>query len=145
MTPTAPTTQRILVVDDDPGIRHLIWLVLRRAGLEVATARNTNEAEERLRNERFALMVTDHDMPRETGLSFVRRMRSTDCPELGANRDMPVVVCSANSEPGYLDEVTAAGVGAFVEKPFRPESFAELVKALMLGHDDNFIHLRTFN
>lgn len=136
--------KRILVLDDDPGVLHLIWVVLRREGHQVATASNPVEAEERMRSERFELLVTDHDMPRENGLSFVQRIRNSNGGALEPHRDIPVVMVSANCEPGHLEALEEAGVYALVQKPFRPAAFLDVVRQLTReGGARGFVHLQT--
>ena len=141
--------RRVLVIADDPGIRHLIWMVLREAGLAVATASNTAEAQARMQHELFWLLVTDHDMPRETGLDFVQRLRRGD-DGLTGHQDVPVIMVSALDAPDHLTAVSAAGINALVQKPFRPDALTRVVRGLVEGgaNDDeveDFIHVSTFN
>lgn len=142
MMPELPS-KRILVLDDDPGVLHLIWAVLKRDGHVVATAANPVEAEERMRTERFELLVTDHDMPRENGLSFVRRLREACGGVLEPHRDIPVVMVSARCEPSHLSAAAEAGVDALVQKPFRPSALLEIVRRIALGDLEGFVHLQT--
>jgi CheY-like chemotaxis protein len=139
------TQKRALVVDDDPGVRHLLWTVLRREGWEVVLAGNVREAEHRMQSDTFSLLITDHAMPGEDGLSFVRRIRSNAVKSLTAHRNVPVIMVSSFNDPAQLQEVDSAGVGAFVEKPFRPQTFAKVVQRLEACHTQEFIHVGTYN
>jgi len=137
---------RILVVDDDPGIRHLIWSVLRHHGFSVTVAHNPSEARLRLQSERFEMLVTDHDMPRETGLSFVNELRSGSLA-MGSNKtDIPVVMVSAKAEPDHVDAVRKAGIQALVQKPFLPTAFVQLLNDIVSSkRSGDFICLSTLN
>ncbi len=140
--------KRVLVVDDDPGIRHLIWMVLRRAGIGVATAASTAEAEARMRDEEFWLLVTDHDMPRETGLNFVQRVRRGDSG-LQSHRDIPIIMVSALDAPEHVEAVGAAGINALLQKPFRPDALTNVIRTMVDSEKDDadtgLLVVSTFN
>lgn len=139
LLPEAPRC--VLVVDDDPGMLHIIWSVLKRSGLAVKTARNVAEAEQRLRDDpTIFMLVTDHDMPRESGLSFVTRVRS-GVLGLASHRNIPVVMVSGLSDPEHVRAVSAAGIGALVQKPFRSETLERVVQAVALGESSKFLHV----
>ena len=139
--------KKILVVDDDPGIRYLIWKTLQMRGFSVSLACSSNDAEARLKEEPFGMLVTDHDMPRETGLNFVRRLYGAvdESDEDGLTR-IPIVMVSGEVDSDHVHAVQQAGIRAMVQKPFRPTAFAELIETV-LNHEvsDDFIYLRTFN
>ena len=125
---TRGPTPRILVVDDDPGMRHLVWLTLRPLGARLAVCTGPSEAMERLRSEPFDLLVTDHDMPGESGLDLVRRVRR----ESGnPNAHVRVVVMSAFDAEAHREALVEAGVAAVVSKPFRPSELRMVVSMLL--------------
>ena len=137
--------QRVLIMDDDPSVRLLMWYALREAGFKVAVAHHPREAEERMRTESFDMLVTDHHMPYETGLSFVRRMRTGDVAHLETHKDIPVVMISSYNQPEHLKDVAGLGVGALIQKPFRLPQFAETVRTVAQnGTMGPFIHVRSF-
>ncbi len=133
--------RRALVVDDDPGMRHLMWMILRRAGWSVTTASNTREAQARLERESYSLLVTDHDMPRETGLEFVTRVRNGAAG--GAQRTIPTIMVSANSDPEHVSRVDDAGIAALLQKPFHPTRLVDVANRLDEGPLDAFLHVST--
>ena len=105
------TPARILVLDDDEMLRELLTKGLRRATYHVSTANNGEAGWEALCAENFDLLITDHEMPRLTGLNLLRRIR------LGA-RQVPVILMSGNlpwEEPD-LRPLLAPGVA--MQKPF---------------------------
>lgn len=66
---------RILVVDDDPDIRLILGLQLRRYGWTVREAATGEEALERVRDEDFDAVVLDHRMPGAWGITVARDLR----------------------------------------------------------------------
>jgi DNA-binding NtrC family response regulator len=68
-------TARILIVDDDPGIRGALSIELRRAGYEVEMAESPRDALSILERQQFDLALLDHDMPGSTGVELAARLR----------------------------------------------------------------------
>jgi DNA-binding response OmpR family regulator len=119
-----PTRQpRILVVDDDAGIRDLLRDYLIKQGLEVETARDGREMEERLAGVPPDLVVMDLMLPGEDGLALTRRVKS----EL----DLPVVMLSARGED--IDRIVGLEVGAddYLAKPFNPRELLARIRAVL--------------
>jgi len=143
-TPPNENPKHILILDDDPSIRHLMWYALRRDGHHVAVAHHPKEAEERLRNEVFDLLVTDHHMPYETGLSFVRRIRQAKQEHFVPHQDMPVIMISSYNQPDHIQDVMTIGVGALLQKPFRIRDFTQAVRELTTnGNNIPFRHVKS--
>jgi two-component system response regulator (stage 0 sporulation protein F) len=80
---------KILVVDDDEGMRDLLELVLQREGYEVRSAAAAIDALEMLRRETFHLVVLDIKMPGMDGIEALGRI-------IGEQRGLPVVIHSAS-------------------------------------------------
>ncbi len=95
-------TRRILVVDDDPGVREAILTVLRRQGWEAEEAVDGLEALTRLQHGRFDVIVTDLHMPRLDGLALLREVRRMENP-------LPVVVQTTLLDPSLEDLLRHAG------------------------------------
>lgn len=76
---------RVLVVDDDPGVREVIIGALRSHGWRAAGAADGLDALRRLQHEEFGAVVTDLQMPRLDGLALLREVRRLEHP-------IPVVV-----------------------------------------------------
>ena len=141
----SPTSHPILVLDDDPSQSYLMWRALREVGYRVVLVRTAQEAEFRMRGEPFELLVTDHDLPLESGMSFVRRLRTSADEGLGVNRQIPAVMVSGSRDPATIAAVAREGFRAYVEKPFRPAAFARLISQLGDAEPAGFIHLQPFN
>ena len=114
---------RILVVDDEPQIRRVMRTTLVARGYMVSTARNGEEALDKVREERFDLVLLDINMPGIGGMEACRLIRSQS--------DIPIVILSIlNSEKEKI-EALDAGADDYVTKPFSmPELLARIRAAL---------------
>jgi DNA-binding response OmpR family regulator len=114
---------RVLVVDDDAGIRDLLADYLAKQGMTVKTARDGKEMDERLAGFDPDLVVMDLMMPGEDGLSLTRRLKS--------DRDVPVIMLSARGED--IDRIVGLEVGAddYLPKPFNPRELLARIRAVL--------------
>src|SRR5512147_2598060 len=69
---------RVLVVDDDPGMREMLLLAMRRHGYEAEAATDGLDALARLGEHPFDVVLTDLQMPRLDGLGLMRRIHAAD-------------------------------------------------------------------
>ncbi|MCP5277552.1 MAG: response regulator [Thiobacillus sp.] len=114
---------RVLVVDDDAGIRDLLADYLAKQGMTVKTARDGKEMDERLGGFVPDLVVMDLMMPGEDGLSLTRRLK--------ADRNVPVIMLSARGED--IDRIVGLEVGAddYLPKPFNPRELLARIRAVL--------------
>ncbi len=119
----AAKTCKVLVVDDDPSIRRLIVVALKRDGYSFAEASNGRDALESMRSDHPDVVVLDLMMPVLSGWDVLRE-RSHD-PEL---LKIPVIVVSANRDPEVATAMTA-GICAFLPKPFDIGALSALVRS----------------
>ena len=107
----ASAVATILVVDDDPGIRHLLVTVLHEEGYQTREARNGADGLDVLATAAPQLVLVDLMMPVTDGVYFLNR-----CRAVPGCADVPVVVVSAALAPevvGLYDNVRAV-----IHKPF---------------------------
>jgi CheY-like chemotaxis protein len=119
----AEQTCTILVVDDDPSIRRLIVVALKRDGYSFIEAANGKDALEAMRREHPDVVVLDLMMPLVSGWDVLRERANE--PEL---LKIPVIVVSANRDPEVATAVTA-GICAFLPKPFDIGALSALVRS----------------
>jgi two-component system, OmpR family, KDP operon response regulator KdpE len=113
----------ILVVDNDPQIRRMMRATLVSQGFEIADARSGDEGLERLRTERFDLVVLDVNMPGMSGVEVCRQIRGT-C-------DIGIIMLTVRSTERDKTEAFDAGADDYVTKPFSfPELLARIRAAL---------------
>ena len=101
--------RRLLIVEDETPLRHLLRDIFEGEGHEVVTAADGLEGWSRLTEGRFDLVLTNVLLPYLDGRELVRRIRAHP-----ALRATPVVLMSAN-HPAMVE---ADGAAAFVAKPF---------------------------
>ena len=119
---------RILVVDDAPTNRALLYTLLRPVGFEVAEASNGVEALDVFEKWSPSAILMDMRMPLMDGYETTRRIKSTE-----AGRATPVIAITASIFKYSKDQVIAAGVDVYLRKPFRvDELFEALGKCLGL-------------
>src|SRR3712207_1086746 len=104
---------KILVVDDEPQMQHLLHMSLTLRGYDVVVAGDGQSALELAATTQPDLMILDLSLPRMDGLDVCRRIRTWS--------RMPIVVLSARE--GDRDKVDALDLGAddYVTKPFSME------------------------
>jgi CheY-like chemotaxis protein len=117
----------ILVVEDVPNVLELLDVTLRFKGYPVITARNGQEALERINKDAPALVITDILMPKMDGYALAHRLRCS--PQ---TRHIPIIFLSAT----YVtpeDKQFAISIGAvrFIEKPIDTEEFLLTVAELL--------------
>jgi two-component system, OmpR family, response regulator len=118
-------TARVLVVDDETTILHLLAGALRFAGYEVLTAASGAEALRAAAASRPDLVLLDVMMPEGDGFEVVRRIRKAGGP------DIPVIFLTARDE--ISDRLAGFEVGAddYITKPFNLEEVLARVRAVL--------------
>ncbi|MCE5262759.1 MAG: sigma-54 dependent transcriptional regulator [Deltaproteobacteria bacterium] len=112
---------KILVVDDDQGMREFLEIMLAREGYRVSTDGNAEKALARCRKEKFDLIITDLKMPKIDGIGFLKEIKQI-CPET-----MVILITAyASGETA----VTAMKEGAYdyIEKDFAIEDLKRIVR-----------------
>ena len=103
----------ILVVDDDEEIRELVKEYLKKNKYLVTTAKDAEDAQNKVRFVKFDLIILDIMMPGKSGLEFTRDNRN--------HLNTPIILLTAKGEPA--ERVTGLEIGAddYLAKPFEPK------------------------
>ena len=117
----SPSSYRILVVDDDPGLMRLVSAILRSAGYTVVTAPDGNAALEAVQSDDFDAIVLDLRMPVLDGRGFFRELRAS-------GRTTPVLIASAY---GARDAQLELGAEGAIRKPFEPDALLAAVAKVL--------------
>jgi two-component system KDP operon response regulator KdpE len=114
---------RILVVDDDPQIRRVMRVTLTGQGYEVDDVKSGEAALEKLRDQRFDLVLLDINMPGIGGLETCRAIR--------ARSEIAIIMLTVRD--GEADKVEALDAGAddYVTKPYNPPELMARIRAAM--------------
>ena len=118
----------VLLVDDEPALLEIFAAVLSRH-FEIATACNAREADALLRERSFKVIVADHTMPGETGLSFLARAR-VEYPQVQR------ILVTGNMTPEMRQRVAGSDLlFAFLEKPVSIDQLLSVVQSAAQLHD----------
>jgi two-component system alkaline phosphatase synthesis response regulator PhoP len=110
------TGKRVLVVDDEVHIVHVVAIKLRNNGYEVISADNGEEAYELACKEKPDIIVTDYQMPVMTGLELVEKLRQYE-----ETKDIPVIMLTARSFAIPKEQQEELRISDCLSKPFSPK------------------------
>jgi CheY-like chemotaxis protein len=113
-----PASCTVMVVDDEPDMRHLLRVTLENAGYGVVEAAHGEAALEQVQRARPQLVITDRMMPRMNGVELIERLRTDE-----STRAIPIVMITGTRG----DEV---GADAVMGKPFDTGELLLLVDML---------------
>ncbi|MCA1663644.1 MAG: response regulator [Myxococcales bacterium] len=103
---------RVLIVDDEPAVLAALQLAFEdSAGFEVLAATTAEEALVLAKRERFDLVITDKNLPGDSGLGLVRALRSD-------GQGAPVILITGYGNAHSRAEAAALSRVSYVEKPF---------------------------
>ncbi|MCD6506368.1 response regulator [Candidatus Poribacteria bacterium] len=116
---------KVLVVDDSLTMRRIIRNLLLKIGYEeVVEAQDGMEALEVLAHDgNIGLILTDWNMPRMTGIDFVKSVRKDK-----RFSGIPIIMITTNTSKMEIIQAIAAGVNNYIAKPFTPEIIREKIE-----------------
>jgi DNA-binding response OmpR family regulator len=116
----------ILIVEDDPDIRQLLWKYLEKEKYRVLLAKDGEEGLEQAQKIPPDLVILDLMLPRLDGLAVLKELRKAE-----ATASIPVLILTAKGEEA--DRIVGLELGAddYVTKPFSPREVAARVKVLL--------------
>ncbi len=118
----------VMLVDDSPTMLMSIQSVLSKAGLAVETAKDGQEALDRLKSGlKPDLVISDVNMPRLDGISFVRAARTSGL------RFTPILMLTTESEQGKRDDAKRAGATGWITKPVQPDALLGVIRQVLPG------------
>jgi chemosensory pili system protein ChpA (sensor histidine kinase/response regulator) len=123
--------RRILLVDDSISIRKFVGQMLEKAGFDVLTAVDGQDAIQQLAEQRVDAVITDLEMPRMNGYALIEDLRRRS-----ATRDVPVIVLTTRAGAKHVSLARRLGVRHYVAKPVDEQSFIRLVGAVTSVPED---------
>ena len=115
---------KVLVIDDEPGVRELISEALSLSEINAVQAADGLEALSFLRRERFDLLILDINMPKLDGLALLEKLRTE-------GMSVPVLMLSARADKADINQGLRTGADDYLTKPFSIEELVLRVKAIM--------------
>jgi len=121
---------KILVVDDMTSMRHVMLHMLKDIGHEqVDEAVNGLQALDKLRAQKYDLLITDYHMPKLDGVQLLKRLRLDK-----ALINLPVIMVTCEDQRNEVKSIIKAKVNGFIVKPFTTNT---LIKQLALIQQPN--------
>lgn len=119
---------RILLVEDDREVRHVNIAVLLRSGYEVAAAEDGAAAWEALSANSYDLLITDHNMPRLTGVELLKKLSA-------AHMALPSILISGAMPTEELKRHPWLQIEATLLKPFTTDELLATVRNILRATD----------
>ena len=117
-----------MLVDDSVSIRKFVGQMLEKAGFQVVTAIDGQDALAQLVERTVDVVVTDLEMPRLNGYGLIEDLRRRP-----ATREVPVIVMTTRAGAKHVDLARRLGVRHYVTKPVDEQSFVRIVESVASG------------
>lgn len=117
---------KLLLVDDEPGLREAVQAYLEDSDFKVQVASNAREAWEILQKNPPDLVISDIMMPQVDGYQFLKQMR-----EDARFKALPVIFLTARGMKSDRIQGYQAGCDAYLPKPFDPDELIAIVENLL--------------
>ena len=122
-------SKHILIVDDSKTVRNLVAFIMKKEGFKVSTAEDGLDGLDKLYSaERIDLIISDINMPRMDGFSFIKTVREQE-----AYRDLPIVVLSTEGQEKDIQQGIQLGANMYMVKPAQPDKMVKNVRMLLGG------------
>ncbi|HLR74657.1 MAG TPA: response regulator [Virgibacillus sp.] len=118
------TKHKILVVDDQPGIRLLLTEIFTHKGYEVSTAKTGREALDKINARSFDLVILDYKLPILDGLEVIKQLEQQDCT-------IPLILMSGLTEQLSKQRKESRLIKKIVSKPFDVQKMSTLVQSML--------------
>ncbi len=120
--------RRVLVVDDDPVTKRIVGRILHSAGIGyIDVAAEGTEAGGILREKPADLIICDLSMLPLGGVGFIKQLRRGD---IGADKDIPVLVLTNHRDLDSIREASEAGANDYLVKPIPKQALVERLRRL---------------
>ena len=118
----------VIIIDDDREVTDVLEAYLEDMDIfrNIILARDGDEASQKLRNQKFACILLDINMPKRTGIDLMK--------ELGRgnpNSLQSVIVVSGSLDKGVMKESVKMGIRHFLVKPFDQEVFFKKIRGML--------------
>ena len=118
---------KVLVIDDEQGIRDILDTILGRKGYDVLLANGGRKGLELFRRERPEVVVLDLKMPEMDGIAVLQQIRHL-------NPGQPVIILTGADIPSMEEQLRTYGVSEYVEKEFSLHRLGDALKRVLANH-----------
>ncbi|CCK81750.1 CheY2: chemotaxis protein Y, response regulator [Desulfobacula toluolica Tol2] len=121
------TSIKILIVDDFATMRRILKNILKQLGFKnLVEADDGTTAWDMLEEQSIALIISDWNMPKMTGLELLKKVRASD-----RHKKTPFLMVTAEAQKQNVIEAVQAGVSNYVVKPFTAEAISDKLKKIL--------------
>jgi two-component system chemotaxis response regulator CheY len=117
---------KVLIIEDSADFRNKLKGMLEE-DYEIDTAIDGLEGLQKIKDQRYDLIITDLNMPNLDGLSMLKKVKELDlgyeCP--------PIMMCTTEFDPSLKKEGKSAGVSFWLVKPISENKFIKVVDSLL--------------
>lgn len=117
---------KVLVVDDEPNILLSLEFLMQRAGFEVMTAEDGENALERVAEDMPDILLLDISLPGISGFDVLEQLRRDP-----AHARLPIIMLTAHGREVEREKGMALGADDYITKPFSTQTLVEKVQALL--------------
>jgi CheY-like chemotaxis protein len=117
---------RVLVIDDDEGVRFVLQRILEHDGFDVETAEDGEQGVIAARERLPQIIILDLMMPHVDGFQALEQLAEDE-----RTVSIPVIVLTARAESSMRDRCMEAGAEVVMTKPFEPTSLAEQIARIL--------------
>jgi two-component system, NtrC family, response regulator AtoC len=115
------TKRRVLIVDDEESVRHMLSILLKKEGYDVDTAASANSAIDKIQKDQYDFVLSDIRMPQMDGLTFLKQIKKS-------NPHIVVLIMSAYGNVDTAIEAMKLGAYDYIAKPFKPDEILLTLK-----------------
>ena len=116
----------ILLVEDEPAIRQMVAMALRKAGYEVALTGDALEAQSHIAGHLPDLILLDWMLPGMSGVDYARQLKKNEL-----TREIPIIMLTARGEESDKIRGFDSGADDYVTKPFSPRELVARINAVL--------------
>ena len=116
----------ILIVDDSASLRQVVAIALKGAGYDVIEAFDGDDGLSKLDGKKINLIISDVNMPNKDGIAMVKEIKTK-----AAYKFTPIIMLTTEAGANMKEQGKAAGVKAWVVKPFKPDQMLDAVSKLV--------------
>jgi DNA-binding response OmpR family regulator len=117
---------KILVVDDEPQLRHFIRMRLEANKFKVILASDGIEGLKKTQEEKPDLILLDILMPNLDGFGMLRKLKEDD-----KTKSIPVIILTAQDKPQNISRALEIGANDYMAKPFESKIMLEKIRKLL--------------
>lgn len=108
------TKRKVLIVDDEENVRHMLSVLLKKEGYDIETAASAKSAIDKSNKESYDFILSDIRMPQMDGLQFLKKVKKI-------NPNLIVIIMSAYGNVDTAIEAMKLGAYDYISKPFKPD------------------------